>query len=67
MKYSLINRLADEFGVAVVITNQVVAQVDGGAMFQVIPIVSLPCYYFHFHLDFLVYITSPPGLRLSYR
>merc|ERR1712018_1098081 len=27
-------RLADEFGVAVVITNQVVAQVDGGAMFQ---------------------------------
>ena len=28
-------RLADEFGVAVVITNQVVAQVDGGAMFQV--------------------------------
>lgn len=24
-------RLADEFGVAVVITNQVVAQVDGGA------------------------------------
>ena len=41
-KYSIINRLADEFGVAVVITNQVVAQVDGGAMFQVIPIVSLP-------------------------
>ena len=29
------SRLADEFGVAVVITNQVVAQVDGGAMFQV--------------------------------
>ena len=29
-------RLADEFGVAVVITNQVVAQVDGGAMFQVV-------------------------------
>ena len=27
-------RLADEFGVAVVITNQVVAQVDGAAMFQ---------------------------------
>jgi DNA repair protein RAD51 len=27
-------RLADEFGVAVVITNQVVAQVDGSAMFQ---------------------------------
>lgn len=26
-------RIADEFGVAVVITNQVVAQVDGGAMF----------------------------------
>nr|XP_002126934.1 DNA repair protein RAD51 homolog 1 [Ciona intestinalis] len=26
-------RLADEFGVAVIITNQVVAQVDGGAMF----------------------------------
>ena len=26
-------RLADEFGVAVVITNQVVAQVDGMAMF----------------------------------
>jgi DNA repair protein RAD51 len=25
--------LADEFGVAVVITNQVVAQVDGAAMF----------------------------------
>nr|CAG4645640.1 EOG090X0906 [Lynceus sp. MCZ IZ 141354] len=27
-------RLADEFGVAVVITNQVVAQVDGGAVFN---------------------------------
>lgn len=26
-------RLADEFGVAVVVTNQVVAQVDGSAMF----------------------------------
>ena len=25
--------MADEFGIAVVITNQVVAQVDGGAMF----------------------------------
>ena len=35
MKLNL-NRLADEFGVAVVITNQVVAQVDGGAMFQVL-------------------------------
>ncbi|KAK6047914.1 Rad51 [Cooperia oncophora] len=31
----LLIKLADEFGVAVVITNQVVAQVDGGAMFQV--------------------------------
>jgi DNA repair protein RAD51 len=30
-------KLADEFGVAVVITNQVVAQVDGGAMFQADP------------------------------
>ena len=30
-------RLADEFGVGVVITNQVVAQVDGGAMFAVDP------------------------------
>lgn len=28
-----LQRLADEFGVAVVMTNQVVAQVDGGAMF----------------------------------
>ena len=28
-----LQRMADEFGVAVVITNQVVAQVDGGAMF----------------------------------
>lgn len=27
-------RLADEFGVAVLITNQVVAQVDGGPMVQ---------------------------------
>ena len=27
-------RVADEFGVAVVVTNQVVAQVDGGAMFN---------------------------------
>uniref|UniRef100_A0A6B2G0Z1 DNA repair protein RAD51 homolog n=1 Tax=Myxobolus squamalis TaxID=59785 RepID=A0A6B2G0Z1_MYXSQ len=27
-------RIADEFGVAVVLTNQVVAQVDGSAMFQ---------------------------------
>lgn len=25
-------RLADEFGIAVVVTNQVVATVDGGAM-----------------------------------
>jgi len=32
-----LQRLADEFGVAVVITNQVVAQVDGGAMFQADP------------------------------
>ena len=31
----MLQRLSDEFGVAVVITNQVVAQVDGGAMFQV--------------------------------
>lgn len=30
----LLQRLADEFGIAVVITNQVVAQVDGGAMFN---------------------------------
>lgn len=30
-------RLADEFGVAVVITNQVVAQVDGAAMFSTDP------------------------------
>lgn len=30
-------RLADEFGVAVVVTNQVVATVDGGAMFQADP------------------------------
>lgn len=30
-------RLADEYGVAVVITNQVVAQVDGGGMFQADP------------------------------
>ncbi|CAG9854770.1 unnamed protein product [Phyllotreta striolata] len=30
-------RLADEFGVAVVITNQVVAQVDGSAMFNADP------------------------------
>ncbi|XP_059471236.1 DNA repair protein RAD51 homolog A [Neocloeon triangulifer] len=30
-------RLADEFGVAVVITNQVVAQVDGGAVFAADP------------------------------
>lgn len=29
-----LQRLADEFGIAVVITNQVVAQVDGGAMFN---------------------------------
>jgi DNA repair protein RAD51 len=32
-----LQRLADEFGVAVVITNQVVAQVDGGAMFAADP------------------------------
>jgi DNA repair protein RAD51 len=30
-------RLADEFGVAVVLTNQVVAQVDGAAMFNADP------------------------------
>jgi DNA repair protein RAD51 len=35
-----LQKLADEFGVAVVITNQVVAQVDGAAMFgpQIKPI-----------------------------
>lgn len=33
----LLLRLADEFGVAVLITNQVVAQVDGGAMFAADP------------------------------
>ena len=32
-----LQRLADEFGVAVVITNQVVAQVDGAAMFAADP------------------------------
>lgn len=32
-----LQKVADEFGVAVVITNQVVAQVDGGAMFAVDP------------------------------
>lgn len=30
-------RMADEYGIAVVITNQVVAQVDGGSMFQADP------------------------------
>jgi DNA repair protein RAD51 len=35
MRY--LQRIADEFGCAVVITNQVVAQVDGGAMFAVDP------------------------------
>lgn len=30
-------RLADEYGIAVVITNQVVAQVDGATMFQADP------------------------------
>lgn len=29
-----LQRLADEFGIAIVITNQVVAQVDGGALFN---------------------------------
>lgn len=33
----LLQRIADEFGVAVLITNQVVAQVDGGAMFATDP------------------------------
>ena len=75
-KYSIITRLADEFGVAVVITNQVVAQVDGGAMFQVIPIVSLTYYCFHFlrlfqlylwiGLDCLVSLTSSLALRLQH-
>jgi DNA repair protein RAD51 len=32
-----LQRIADEFGVAVVITNQVVAQVDGSSMFQADP------------------------------
>lgn len=32
-----LQRIADEFGVAVVITNQVVAQVDGASMFQADP------------------------------
>lgn len=30
-------RLADEYGIAVVVTNQVVASVDGAAMFQADP------------------------------
>ncbi|QPG76692.1 RecA recombinase Rhp51 [Brettanomyces nanus] len=30
----MLQRLADEFGIAVLITNQVVAQVDGGAIFN---------------------------------
>jgi DNA repair protein RAD51 len=30
----MLRRLADEFGIAVVITNQVVAEVDGASMFQ---------------------------------
>lgn len=33
----ILHRIADEFGVAVVITNQVVATVDGSAMFQADP------------------------------
>lgn len=33
----MLMRLADEFGIGVVITNQVVAQVDGGAMFMTDP------------------------------
>lgn len=33
----MLKRLADEYGIAVLITNQVVAQVDGGAMFQADP------------------------------
>ena len=33
----MLQRLADEFGVAVVITNQVVAQVDGATMFVADP------------------------------
>ena len=32
-----LQKLADEFGVAVVVTNQVVAQVDGAAMFNADP------------------------------
>lgn len=32
-----LQRIADEFGCAILITNQVVAQVDGGAMFAVDP------------------------------
>lgn len=32
----MLGRLADEYGVAVVITNQVMAQVDGASLFQVI-------------------------------
>ena|SRR3990167_6546157 len=32
-----LQRIADEFGIAVVITNQVVAQVDGGVMFAADP------------------------------
>eukprot|EP00995_Heteronema_vittatum_P001664 NODE_1235_length_1028_cov_226.377937_g858_i0.p3 GENE.NODE_1235_length_1028_cov_226.377937_g858_i0~~NODE_1235_length_1028_cov_226.377937_g858_i0.p3 ORF type:complete len:98 (-),score=35.46 NODE_1235_length_1028_cov_226.377937_g858_i0:664-957(-) len=33
----MLTRLADEFGIAVLITNQVVAQVDGAAMFNADP------------------------------
>ncbi|KAF5305109.1 hypothetical protein FQA39_LY09371 [Lamprigera yunnana] len=33
----LLHRLADEFGISVVITNQVVAQVDGASMFNADP------------------------------
>ncbi|KAL1243711.1 DNA repair protein [Trichinella spiralis] len=43
-------RLADEFGVAVLITNQVVAQVDGGtAMFQADPKNQLEVTLWHMH------------------
>lgn len=31
--YAYVQRLADEYGIAVVLTNQVVAQVDGASMF----------------------------------
>lgn len=65
-------RLADEFGVAVVITNQVVAQVDGAAMFAADPkkpigmfFPSCSCLFTFLFKVVILLLTLPPLVSTS--